>query len=348
MNPEYFSEWHRRQGHKVIHTSSSYWYEAFPGVFQAFPYHWLITPSKEELRLLTLKHGALALRYSTPMDVPFGKVSYHIFLSGPYGLDKIRSKTRRTIKQGLEQFSVEPISFKRMAEEGWELQDDTLQRQQRTECMAQECWEEMCLTADGIPGFEAWGSIINGELAASLLIARIGDTYNTLYSMSRSKYMNMHANHTLFFSVSCELLKREGVNSIFYTVQSLDAPASVDVFKFRMGFQPRPVRQMIVFHPFLQPFVGKGLHRLLSHLFARNPNSYLLAKAEGMVRFYLDGRLPIYNQEFPECLEKLPEPTQHDLAVRPEIQSPINQPDLPEKQSNFINTSHQDLSEVQF
>ena len=215
MNPENFSEWHRRQGHKVIHTSSSYWYEAFPGVYQAFPYHWLITPSKQELRQLTLKYGAIALRYSTPMEVPFGKVSYHIVLNGPYGLDKIRSKTRRTIKQGLEQFSIEPISFKRMAEEGWELQDDTLQRQQRTECMAQKCWEEMCLTADGIPGFEAWGSIINGELAASLLIARIGDTFNTLYSMSRSQYLNMHANHTLFFSVSCDLLKEKVLIQFF-------------------------------------------------------------------------------------------------------------------------------------
>ena len=94
---------------------------------------------------------------------------------------------------------------------------------------------------------------------------------------------------------------------------------------------------MIVFHPMLLPFVGKGLHRLLIHLFARNPDSYLLSKAEGMVRFYLDGRLPIYNQVFPECLEKLPGNTQQELQVGPEIQSPKQQNDLADMQSDICN-----------
>ena len=55
MNAENFSEWQRRQKHKVIRTKSSYWYEASPHVFQAFPFHWVITPSEKEVNDLNYK-----------------------------------------------------------------------------------------------------------------------------------------------------------------------------------------------------------------------------------------------------------------------------------------------------
>jgi hypothetical protein len=77
MNAEVFAEWLRRQGHRVIRTPSSYWYEAVPRVYQAFPYHWLITPRDEELYQMLGENHAVGLRYSTPLDSHLGAVSYH-------------------------------------------------------------------------------------------------------------------------------------------------------------------------------------------------------------------------------------------------------------------------------
>ena len=74
MNVENFAEWLRQQGHKVVRTSTSYWYDAAFRVYQAFPYHWLIAPSEHEIRELALSQRAIGLRYSTPLESALGRI----------------------------------------------------------------------------------------------------------------------------------------------------------------------------------------------------------------------------------------------------------------------------------
>jgi len=305
MNTENFVKWQRNQGHRVIRTESSFWCEAGPRTFQAFPYHHLIQPTEKELQSLMLKHGIMALRYSLPFEVPTGMVSYHVVLSNPYNLESLGKSARRWIRQGLKHCVVEPISFERLAGEGWGLQKDTLDRQCRSSSMNESDWRKLCLSADGLPGFEAWGALVEGSLAAALLTSRIGDRCYMLYSLSLRKFLEeCYANYAIFYSVSCEMLSRPGINEIFFTVQSLDAPNSVDEFKFRMAFKAIPIRQRVVFHPFLQPFIGNTTFRFLDRLTRSYPNNCSLPKAEGMVRFYLQGQLPLEKQEWPVCLAR--------------------------------------------
>jgi hypothetical protein len=302
MNADTFAEWLRRQGRQVIRTASSYWYDAGPRVFQAFPYHWLIEPSDKEVRDLMLGRGIAALRYSTPLVAASGAVSYHVVLRGPYNLEMLRAQARNGVRRGLGRFKVERITFERLADEGWNLQADTLERQGRTRSMQQAEWQRICRAADGLPGFEAWGAICDDGLAAALLTARIDDTWCVPYALSHSRFLREHVNNALFYAVSCDLLAREGVTEIFFTVQSLDAPESVDDFKFRMSLTAKPVRQRVVFHPALKPFARSHSHALVRRLLARRPDDPLLAKAEGMLRFHIQGKRPLESQEWPTCL----------------------------------------------
>ncbi len=302
MNAEVFAEWLRRQGHRVFRTASSYWYEAGPRVLQAFPYHWLIAPDEKEIRDLMLKRGIVALRYSTPLDFPDGMVSYHVVLCKPYELEMLKSHARNGVKRGLEHFCIEQIPFERLAVEGWVLQQDTLARQDRLRSMTQKQWECLCRSADGLPGFEAWAAITNDELACAVIICRIDDVFNVPYAMSHSRFLTHHVNNAIFYSVSREMLGREGISYIFFTVQSLDAPANVDEFKFRMGLEPKAVRQRVDFHPLLNPFATPAAHALTRKLLSRDPSNPVLAKAEGMLRFHVEGKRCITEQAWPECL----------------------------------------------
>jgi len=302
MNTEVFAEWIRRQGHQVYRTNSSYWYDAGPRVLQAFPYHWLITPDKKEIRDLMIRHGIIALRYSTPLDFPEGTVSYHVVLHMPYELHQLKSQTRNGVKRGLEHFQIEQIPFARLATEGWALQYDTLVRQDRVRSMEQAEWERLCNSADGLPGFEAWAATSKGELAGAVIICRIGSMFSVPYAMSRSYCLHEHVNNALFYSVSCDMLKRKGVTGVFFTVQSLDAPANVDEFKFRMGFEAKAVRQRVDFHPLLNPFATSSVHALTQKLLQHDTSNPLLAKAEGMLRFHVDGKRSIAEQTWPGCV----------------------------------------------
>ena len=303
MNVKNFSEWLLRQGHRVYQTESSWWYDAGPHVLQAFPYHWLIRPSQQELRNLILRHNIIAVRFSTPLDMTEGMASYHVVLDDPcYSLEKLRSQARNGVRRGMCQCQVDHISFERLAKEGWLLQQDTLERQNRLKSMSQAEWERICLSAADLPGFEAWGAVVDGELAASILTCRIDDTCYVPYAQSLRKFLNLHVNNALFYTASCDMLSRKGVSKIFFSLHSLDAPESVNEFKFRMSFSARPVKQRVVFHPILKPLANRWMHHMVQRLTVQNPANSSLAKMEGMLRFYLEGKLALERQAIPECL----------------------------------------------
>ncbi len=99
------------------------------------------------------------------------------------------------------------------------------------------------------------------------------------------------------------MLEDADITSILYGLHSLDAPSSVDEFKFRMGYTPQPVRQRVVFHPWLRPLINRATLATLNRLNRSFPGHATLAKAEGMVRFYLEGLKPLQDQQWPTCLE---------------------------------------------
>jgi hypothetical protein len=76
----------------------------------------------------------------------------------------------------------------------------------------------------------------------------------------------------------------------------------VDEFKFRMGYTAKPVRQRVVFHPWLRPLFNSASHTVLKAGLRLNPGNPTLSKVEGILRFYLQGRLPISRQTLPPPL----------------------------------------------
>ena len=57
--------------------------------------------------------------------------SYHVVLHEPYDLTNLPHQARSGVKKGMNNFQVQQIPFERLAEEGWVLQQDTLDRQGR-------------------------------------------------------------------------------------------------------------------------------------------------------------------------------------------------------------------------
>ena len=159
MNAEVFAEWLRRQGHRVLRTKCSYWFDASPLVYQAFPYHWLIQPDEEELAHFLWRNWAIALRYSTPIEKPLGRTSYHVvYESSTYTLDILDRRSRQNVRKGLKGCRIEQVPLSRLADEGWALEMDTVSRQGRRAKIDRARWKQRYSSASDLPGFEAWGS----------------------------------------------------------------------------------------------------------------------------------------------------------------------------------------------
>jgi hypothetical protein len=305
MNSETFAEWFRQQRRQVIRTESSYWVDFGLRAFQAFPYHWLIMPTREELNSFFRQNKSIGLRYSTPIDAPSGRISYHAVYEGEtYDISLLSKWGRKNVRRGLKSCQVEPISFDRLAAEGWELQIDTLDRQSRAvdSRAVRLTWERRCMAAKGLPGFEAWGAIVDGRLAASVITFLMDDCVYMLYQQCLREFLKEHVNNALGYVVTESMVKRPEVKSILYGLHSLDAPSSVDEFKFRMGYRAKPVRQRVVFNPWLKPVFNRVTHAVVRKL-AHWSGHVTFAKMEGMIRFYREGKRPAEEQVLPQPLE---------------------------------------------
>jgi hypothetical protein len=304
MHPEVMAEWSRRQNFNVVRTSSSYWFEVLPHIFQAFPYHWCINPTRDEIDDLWKSQQAIALRYSAPLWFETGKLSYHVIFPNngeKFLLERIPKKPRHDIKKGLTHFHVKQIPLSSLADEGWDVRLETLARQKRLKAESQNWWVGMCENASDLPGFEAWGAFSEAGMAASALVVRCDDHAYILYQQSRTCCLRLGVNNALAYVVSTSLLDDPGILRIFYGLQSLDAKPGVDQFKFRMGFLAKPVRQVVQFHPYLSPWIQPFVYKSAMNVRKIFPGSFI-SKAGGMMHFYLEGKKPISQQQWPGIL----------------------------------------------
>jgi hypothetical protein len=181
---------------------------------------------------------------------------------------------------------------------------NTAVRQGRRIKMGKEAWRRRCLTAADLPGFEAWGALVNGVLVASLLTFQMVDCCEMISFQSHRDYLKARVNNALIFVVTQTMLNRHGIRSVFHGLHSLDAPASVDEFKLRMGYTAKPVRQRIIFRRCLKPLANNIIHKILIYLLDKDPGNQIIAKAEGFLRFHLQGERPLNEQDWPDVLMK--------------------------------------------
>ncbi len=306
MNNEVFIDWIKRQGYHVVGTATSYWYEIMPHTYQAVPYHHLITPSDSELRQLLHGERAAALRYSTALEAGEGKVSYHVInRDKAYDIAQLSKSTRYDVRKGLRHAGVEPVSLARLASEGWALRQETLARQGRSGAETAPWWERLCRSAEGLPGFEAWGAVRGGKMMASILTLIMEDWCVGLYQQCCAEALTTCVNNALTYSFTKEVLGRPGINQVFYGLHSLDADEKLDKFKFRMGYVVKPIRQRIVVNRWMRGLLNGVSHHVLKAALRRWPEHPTIAKAEGMARFYLEGKKPLAQQIWPDCLKDL-------------------------------------------
>src|SRR5204862_6478335 len=90
-----------------------------PRVYQAFPYHALITPGDDELQSFLRERNAVGLRYSTPLEAGTGCLSYHAVREDPtYGLEPLGAWARKNVRRGGREAAGAPMSFGAPATEG--------------------------------------------------------------------------------------------------------------------------------------------------------------------------------------------------------------------------------------
>lgn len=277
----------RALGHRVVSTGAMRWYDANRRFFMAAPPHRAYSPSEEELAQLWRAAGCVGVRFAAPLTGP-GRLSYELSCSNPdYGLEGLSANTRSKVRRGLKRCQIDQVAMSVLRDEGRRAHADTVARQGRDGSLEADRWQRFFAAAAAAPGFEGWVARVDGEVAAFLVTVTFDDAVEFMLARSRNDNLGAYPNNALIFAVTEEMLVRRRVPEITFGLESLEPVEQLDQFKFSMGYEAKPIRQRIVFHPLLRPVLGlapvrRGLCRWLE---AHAERGVAWRKAAGVLRF---------------------------------------------------------------
>lgn len=277
----------RTRGMRVVETASCAWYNDYQQdrVYQSFPPHRLVTPSRVELQEVFAKApGALALRFAGPSEAT-GSNSFVWVRRAPYDIDRLSANMRSRIRRGLKRCDIRPVRFEEILAKGWEAHCDTAKRHGESVPQSLGLDEKL----DDCPAYEAWGAFVGDRLAAYLVTLHVEDWAHILVNRSVTAYHKLYCNNALVFSVVKELLARPSVAAVGYGGEGLVPSELLDRFKTSIGFSKEPVRQRIVLAPRVRPLINPLTSLPITALAGVMRNNGRLQKIAGFCRIASHG-----------------------------------------------------------
>jgi hypothetical protein len=241
----------------------------------SIPYHHIIKLSNNEAIRIMLKAHALVLRFPDDSEnIDEAKGGLCVCTNKDYDFSSLHVKARNQTRRALEQCKIERIDFSDLATIGHELNVQTFTRQGRApQSFPIEKWKKYCQVSESNSDFEAWGSFIDGKLAAFCVCALIDDCYNILHQSSATKYLSYYPNNALAFLVTQQAFRRPEVSFVSYGLKSMESTDGLDHFKERMGYHIRPHMDKIIINPLLKLPLILGGAKFISYMHRRNPES---------------------------------------------------------------------------
>ena len=303
LNP--MAEFFDRLGHKIIYSPNACWYEVQPGVLLSIPYYKLVEPTEQELQELIKAHKLQAIRFPTMLN-HFGFLSNIVVNTNKnYDFSSMHQKARNQTRRALENCKVEQIDFNFLSDHGLPLNDDTAKRQGReSQYASPDYWNKYCQAAKGVEGVTAWGSFIDGQLAAFLVAVEVDDWVEWIVNHSATALRNKYPNNALAFSVAQHFFQKKNCTGICYGLGSLEPTPDLDHFKQRMGWRLEPVKQRLVFANKLALAATLAREPFLKLIGALFPKSYKIRKTSAMIRLYRQQTVDIPNIAMPQDTEE--------------------------------------------
>ena len=280
-------EFFRRIGQRVVRTASTWWHEAQPRVMLSYPYQQSIEPDEDEIRRLFRDYKLRVLRFPTPLDSYGFPSTVAVNTNNEYNLKDLHVKARNQTRRGLENCKVLQLDFNDLREHGLRLNQDTAQRQGRESQYADPTyWKTLCEAGEATPGLEAWGSFVEGELAAYLVSVRFGSWVCWLLENSANHLLTKRPNNALAFEAGRHYLCHTDIQGICYGLGSLESVEALDRFKRRMGWTLQPIKQRLVISRTARAVCLVARGPLLTQLGRFFPKSYSVRKATAIIQLY--------------------------------------------------------------
>jgi hypothetical protein len=189
-----------------------------------------------------------------------------------------------------------------MAKDNEILPQETIDTQRPKKDMRKAERRRIFRSTDILPDLGALSAIVDGELAAAIITARMHDACNIPFGRSHRLFWDKYVNHTTFFAMGRDIPSLSTVETIFCNVRSPDSSKNVDKFNLRMSFMANTFQLCVAPNPLLKFLANNFSFKAFLKLHCRNRANYPLTTTPGMLAFYLQAKCPPRNQSQPECM----------------------------------------------
>jgi hypothetical protein len=284
MHAEVFSEFYRLRGYYVVRSPSAWWYMAHSRFLMSVPYHHEIAPTAGEMKDLFAAHPAVVgARYFGPESGP-GAASFLLTCRDKgYDLQALGRKARNQTRVGLRGCEVRPLTWAETSA-AFDLSRETCARQGRKPEFSANGWKRLCDAAEALPGFQPWGSLVEGRLAACAIVLDCGRYANILYQYSRTSLLPQYPNNALTFVMTRDLLRRPGTEVVCYGPEPLEDLADLNRFKVQMGYGEQPINQLCVVSSRWRAAASPLVHKSLATMARWTPVGSFFRRAAGVSR----------------------------------------------------------------
>jgi hypothetical protein len=286
VSPDHYAGFLQRIGHRVRNVDGMWWFNTSRGVYTCIPSDLDLDPTSVPVRQVLGRDGVVA-RFGCPVQQ--GVSSFRLICDDPgYHVDQLRGWTRTQVRRGLELCRTEQVPFDVLTKQAIPLNADTLIRQgRRVPVNLVNYWQTYFAEAAKTEGAEAWGSFVDGELAAYLISFTINDVANIVIMRSAIAHLKKFPNNALLYQFLYERVRDSGLRHVGIGYASMQAGLeSLDQFKLRMGFRMAPVGQRVEMASWLKPFVNQLTAGPACQLLRRFTDSETAGKFEGMLKWY--------------------------------------------------------------
>jgi len=257
MNVETFCEFYERVGFHIIESPSSYWLNLRSRIYVALPPHSIINPDVEEVNELIVRHRLLGAKYSSPANGTGVTGGIWMCDNKAYDLSSLKKRTRAHVRKGLKVCDCHEIDFDYLGREGLALNRETMARQGRDDPLFsnEKRWRRLTSAGKAVAGAQAWGALLDGQLAAYLITFQVDDVLCILYGMCHTSMLPHRPNHVLLYTLVTTSMARPDIRRVSGGPASIFDLPSLDQYKTSMGFKKEPAELVVVLHPWLRPML---------------------------------------------------------------------------------------------
>jgi hypothetical protein len=259
MRGELFARFMELRGRRIIEGAGSLWYSVptKPRIFMNSPLQDALDIEPELVQDMLRRHGGLGARFPSS-HLPGLESGLYVCRLKQYDITTVHRKSRSCIRRGLEQLVVRRVDESELLIQGLGLNHDTMARQGRFEAEFGDTrkWKRLVEAVRRCPGVEAWGSFLNGALAAYAITLREDRWLHILHQMSSTEALHAYPNDTLTFELTRLGAADPQLDAICYGIAGLVAGGGLHEYKLRHGYQAEPMNSAFVFHPVAAPVLG--------------------------------------------------------------------------------------------